>query len=102
MLVMIISSEVKCMGLGKYQSYHERDQLPSFRPNWQLLINFEFAQSHFALQRSETDSPNLEFVHSPILLHNPIIIHLAQFQIRESKTGENIPVYSISVAVYPV
>ena len=34
----------------------------------------------FALWRSETDSPSLEFAPSPIFLHNPLpIIELAQF-----------------------
>ena len=32
----------------------------------------------FALLRSETDSPCLEFAHSPVFLHNPLI-KLAQF-----------------------
>ena len=76
-LVMIISSEFKCIGLGKYQSYYERDQLPTFRSNWQSLINYclqlwirQVSFSPFTGQRSETDSPSLAFAHSPILLHN--------------------------------
>ena len=58
----------------------------------------------FALYRSETDSPSLEFTHSPILVHYPLyIIQLAQFRFAlgsegekgENKTGAKISLYTV-------
>ena len=36
------------------------------------VYSFEFDQSYFRSQRSETDSPSLKFAHSPVLLHKPL------------------------------
>ena len=78
--------------------------IPNFIPN--TVYSFEFTKSYFH-PISETDSPGLEFPHSPIFLHNPLyIIQFAHFQIhpkvscrkgRKYIGGQIFPVYSILV-----
>ena len=49
------------------------------------VYSFEF----FALQRSETDSPSLEFALSRVLLYKPLcIIQFTQFWIRPQTKGQ--------------